>query len=361
VSRAFVGERPVPGIFFFLTLFVHLAIPLGMGLVLWLHVSRLARPTLLPPKRLTYVIVGLLLAAAVIAPLGMDPEGDAFSIPGRMTVDWLYAWWLPLTSLLSPGLVWLGGTAVTVALLLVPRWTRPRAGERPPSWVDEAICVGCRQCAWDCPYEAITMIPRDDGRAEIVARVDPARCVSCGICAGSCAPMGVGPPGRTGRDQMDQVRRFLAEPERRAGELVAIACEHGAGALADLIRQEGAVAYPVDCAGNLHTSTVELLVRGGAGGVLVLSCPPRDCRNREGPRWLQARIYEGREAELQARVDRRRIAVVPAGAREPGAVAAAVRALRVMVRELDRPDAEQRPEPDTTCEPAPPVRRGARR
>jgi hypothetical protein len=95
--------------------------------------------------------------------------------------------------------------------------------------------------------------------------------------------------------------------------------------------------------------------------VLVLSCPPRDCRNREGPRWLQARIYEGREAELQARVDRRRIAVVPAGAREPGAVAAAVRALRVMVRELDRPDAEQRPEPDTTCEPAPPVRRGARR
>jgi ferredoxin len=361
VSRAFVGERPVPGTFFFLTLFVHLTIPLGMGLVLWLHVSRLARPTLLPPKRLTYVIVGLLLAAAVIAPLGMEPEADAFSIPGRLTVDWLYAWWLPLTSLLSPGLVWLSGIAVTVALLLVPRWTRPRPGERPPSRVDEAICVGCRQCAWDCPYDAITMIPRGDGRAEIVARVDPARCVSCGICAGSCAPMGVGPPGRTGRDQVDQVRRFLAEPERKAGELVAIACRHGAGALADLIRREGAVPYPVDCAGNLHTSTVELLVRGGAGGVLVLPCPPRDCRNREGPRWLQARIYEGREAELQARVDRRRIAVMPAGAREPGAVAAAVRGLRVMVRELDRPDAEQRPEPDTTCEPAPPVRRGARR
>jgi ferredoxin len=361
VSRAFLGERPVPGTFFFLTLFVHLTIPLGMGLVLWLHVSRIARPTLLPPRRLTFAIVGLLLAAALIVPLGMEPEGDAFSVPGRLTVDWLYTWWLPLTSRLSPGLVWLLGVALTTALFLVPRWTRPRPGERPPSWVDEAICVGCRQCAWDCPYEAIAMIPRGDGRAEVVAHVDPARCVSCGICAGSCAPMGVGPPGRTGRDQIERVRGFLGQPERHAGELVAIACVHGAGALADLIRREGAVVYPIDCAGNLHTSVVELLVRGGAGGVLVLPCPPRDCRNREGPRWLQGRIYEGREAELQARVDRRRIAVVPAGAREVGTVLAAVHALRETARELDRPDAETRPEPDTTCEPAPPIRRGTRR
>jgi coenzyme F420-reducing hydrogenase delta subunit/NAD-dependent dihydropyrimidine dehydrogenase PreA subunit len=226
--------------------------------------------------------------------------------------------------------------------------------------VDEAICVGCRQCAWDCPYDAITMLPRADGRAELVARVDPARCVSCGICAGSCAPMGVGPPGRTGRDQLEQVRAFLADPVRRPGELVAIACEHGAGALEAVLRREGAAVYPVDCAGNLHTSVIELLVRAGAGGVLVLPCHPRDCRNREGPRWLRGRIYDGREAELQARVDRRRIAVTPAGMKEEESVRAAVRALGDAVRELDRPGAEARPEPDLTCEPAPAFRRGGR-
>ena len=27
-----------------------------------------------------------------------------------------------------------------------------------PSVVDEDICTGCRQCALDCPYDAITMI-----------------------------------------------------------------------------------------------------------------------------------------------------------------------------------------------------------
>ena len=360
VSRAFTGERPVPGTFFFLTLFVHLTVPLGMGLVLWLHVSRIARPTLLPPRPIAWAVTGLLVAAALALPLGMEPESSAFALPDRLTVSWLYAWWLPVVSPLSPGAVWLLGLVATVPLLLVPRWTRPSPTERPPSWVDEDLCVGCRQCAWDCPYDAITMLPRSDGRAEVVARVDPDRCVSCGICAGSCAPMGVGPPGRTGRDQVEQVRAFLERPERTRGELVAIACSHGAGALGDLIRREGAALYPVDCAGNLHTSVVELLVRAGAGGVLVLACPPRDCRNREGPRWMWARMYGGREAELQARVDRRRVAVAAAGAAEPGVVAAAVRRIRDAVRELDRPAAEARPEPDTTCEPAPPPPREAR-
>ena len=359
VSRAFLGERAVSPTFFFLTLFVHLTVPLAMGLALWLHVSRLARPTLLPPRPLSAAVLGLLLAAALVLPPGLDPEGTAFALPGRLTVSWFYAWWLPVTSRLSPGAVWLLGLAVAVPFLLVPRWTRPAPAARPPSHVDEDLCVGCRQCGWDCPYEAITMIPRADGRADVVARVDPDRCVSCGICAGSCAPMGVGPPGRTGRDQIERVRAFLAEPARARGEVVALACEHGAGRVAGMIRGEGAVPYPVSCAGNLHTSVVELLLRGGAGGVLVLPCHSRDCRNREGPKWLVERMYQGREAELQDRVDRRRIAVAWAGAAEGGRVAAAVRELRERVLALDRPAAEARPEPDTTCEPAPPLPREA--
>jgi hypothetical protein len=71
-------------------------------------------------------------------------------------------------------------------------------------------------------------------------------------------------------------------------------------------------------------------------------------------------MYQGREAELQDRVDRRRIAVAAAGAAEADLVAAAVRGLRDAVSELDRPAAEARPEPDITCEPAPPPPRKVR-
>jgi coenzyme F420-reducing hydrogenase delta subunit len=64
----------------------------------------------------------------------------------------------------------------------------------------------------------------------------------------------------------------------------------------------------VPCAGNLHTSVIELSLRAGAPGVMVYTCAPRDCRGREGPKWLHERIHNDREAELQARVDRARVA-----------------------------------------------------
>lgn len=359
VSRAFTGERPVPSAFFFLTLFIHIAVPLGLGLALWLHVSRLARPVLLPPKPLSWAVVIMLLAASVVAPLRIDPEGTAFRLPAQITLDWFYGSWLPLTEPLPPWGVWAAALLLTAVLIRIPHWTRPIEGTRPPSVVDEAICTGCWQCSLDCPYDAITMIPRTDGRAEVVARVDPDRCVSCGICAGSCAPMGVGPPGRAGRDQIERVRTFVAGPDRRPGELVVVPCEHGAGALGPLLRAEGAVVYPVDCAGNLHTSVIELLLRGGAAGVLVFPCHARDCRNREGPRWLEQRVYQGREAELQERVDRRRVAVVSAGLRDGAAVVAALRRFREVLDELRRPLVAPS-ELDFTCE-RPPARPPSRR
>ena len=167
--------------------------------------------------------------------------------------------------------------------------------------------------------------------------------------------MGVGPPGRTGRDQIVDVQAFLAAPARRPGEIVVIACEHGAAAYGPRLTAEGGAMYTVSCAGNLHTSVIELLVRGGMGGVLVVACPPRDCWNREGPRWLGERMYHEREAELQARVPRNRVRLAYAGAREAAVAVDALRAFTRSVAALDVPAAEREPEPDMTCDPAEPA------
>jgi heterodisulfide reductase subunit A len=197
------------------------------------------------------------------------------------------------------------------------------------------------------------MIERTSRRSDLVARVDPSLCVSCGICSGSCPPMGVGPPGRTGRDQVADVRAFLAAPARRAGEIVVVGCDRGAGAFASEIAAAGAIPYAVSCAGNLHTSVVELLLRGGSGGVLVMACPPRDCWNREGPRWLTARLYHGREAELQPRADRRRIRVIEVNARERGQALAALAGFAAEIAGLDRPRVDETLDVDGECEPVP--------
>ena len=356
ISRAFVGERPLPGAFFFLNLFLHIALPIALGLLVWLHVSRVARPALLPPRGLLWGLTALLTALALAWPVAMAPEADLLRLPGRAPYDLFYAFWLPLARAVPAAAVWALTLAVSSVALLVPVWTKPGAGRRPPpSLVDERHCTGCEQCYLDCPYEAIAMIDRPpplDGRSPMVARVNPAQCVSCGICAGSCAPMRVGPAHRTGRDQLGRVRQFVTAARPGAADVVVVACERGAGGVARAGAVDGSPVYAVDCAGSLHSSVIEYLVRSGAGGVLVMSCPPRDCWSREGPKWLAERLYHEREAELLARVDRRRVRVAYAGAGEAGAVRAALAAFRHDVAALERAAGESDIDLVTMCESA---------
>lgn len=349
IGRAFVGERPLPGAFFFLNLFAHIALPVGIALLLWIHVSRLARTYLLPPRPLLWGTVGLFTAAAILRPAPLGPRADLLRLPGVVPLDMFYGFWVRAAQAVGPGWVWLTFLGVAAAAVLVPVLTRPRKERRPPpSAVDERLCTGCEQCYHDCPYEAITMVRRSDDRAGHVARVDPALCVSCGICAGSCAPMGVGPAGRTGRDQLSEVKEFIRRVEPGPGDVVVVGCgRSGAGGGEAL---PGVPVFNVSCAGSLHTSVVEYLVRAGTGGVLVVSCPPRDCWNREGVRWLGERMYHGREAELQERVDRRRVRIVHAAEAETLLVAAEVARLRDHVTTLEAAESEEAIILDPMCE-----------
>lgn len=320
VSRAFTGEAPLPSAFFFMNLFVHIALPVGVALFLWVHVSRLARAQLLPPKRLLWGSLGLLAFAAVLWPPPLGPKADLLRLPATGAADWVYGFWLPVTRVMSAGWVWVVGGSMATAAFLVPALAKPGAKKTPPpSWVNPRHCTGCEQCFLDCPYEAISMVERDDGRDGLVGRVDPDRCVSCGVCAGSCAPMGVGPPGRTGRDQLAAVKDFLAQAQPGPGDVVVVGCMQA-------LPVDPPMFFPIGCVGNLHTSVIEYLVRAGAGGVMVAACPPRDCGSREGVKWFNERLHDGREAELQDRVDRRRIQVVYVTAGEA----------RVLRRALDR-------------------------
>jgi coenzyme F420-reducing hydrogenase delta subunit len=122
--------------------------------------------------------------------------------------------------------------------------------------------------------------------------------------------------------------------------VVIIACARGAGGIAGDGTFEGAPVYPVSCAGSLHSSVVELLIRGGAAGVLVLSCPTEDCWNREGPKWLEERFFNEREAELQERVDRRRVRVAALTLADHDAARAELADVRARITELDQTIAE---------------------
>ncbi|MEX2609229.1 MAG: cytochrome b N-terminal domain-containing protein [Gemmatimonadota bacterium] len=311
IGRAFVGERALPNGFFFLNLFAHIALPTAMGALLWVHVARVARPVLLPARPVLVGTLGALLLLAVLWPIGMAPEADLLRLPENVPTDWFFAFWLPFTRVLPAWSVWLAGLALGGLLVAVPWLTRPRAEELPaPAVVDERTCTGCEQCVNDCPYDAIHMVARAGERVGQVARVQTELCTSCGICVGSCPPMSISAMAVSGREQIAEVRKFLAEEEPGERDVVVVGCAWSGAR--DEAERTGARFMPVPCVGAMHSSTVEFLLRGGAGGVLVVGCPEHDGRTREGLTWTEERLFQGRPADLKARVDRRRVRLVQA-------------------------------------------------
>jgi hypothetical protein len=63
----------------------------------------------------------------------------------------------------------------------------------------------------------------------------------------------------------------------------------------------------------------------------VFGCPPRDCVGREGPKWLRERLFNDREAELQPRVDRRRVRIATSA---PGDLAGTVAVFKQFEQDL---------------------------
>lgn len=354
VGRIFAEDRAPPSAFFFLNLFLHIAMPLAMGVGLWVHVSRVARPALLPPRAIRWGVTAALMFVAIVVPAALGPPASPLTMPSATPVDLVTSWWLPLVESAPASLSWLALVAGTALVLLVP-WAarRERVASWAPSVVDPRLCTGCDQCTQDCPWEAITMVPRADARPTLVALVDPTRCVSCGICAGSCAPMGVGPPLRTGRDQLAALEAGPLAALRTAvrdDRVVVICCAQAPAGARRALGAAGALMHEVPCVGGVHSSVVERFVREGAAGVLIAGCPPRDCVGREGPKWLEQRLYHDREAELQPRVDRRRVRVMTVAAALDREAVAGFDQFRRDLRALAIPTVDETAADDPQCE-----------
>jgi ferredoxin len=329
-DRAFAGDAPMSSQFFFMNLFLHVAVPLGMIGFLWLHTARLARAAWFPERRVTLVTLAALGALAVLWPAPLPPRADLLGIPGRIATDWFYGFWLPLAEG-SPRAGLVAATVLAALLAAVPWWLRPALPARPPAAaVDPETCEGCQQCFQDCPYDAIRMVAGlHPERHPLLALVQPDLCVSCGLCAGSCASLAIGPPARTARDQLAAARSLVAAcpaPASR-GLLVACARNGGHGLPAHEAGWDGMVRLDVECAGTLHPGTVAYLGRHFAE-TLIAPCPPQNCVHREGAMLAQARIAHERAPSVAGQIARlpvRMLDVSAAGAplrgRWPAAVA----------------------------------------
>ncbi|HEY7541509.1 MAG TPA: 4Fe-4S binding protein [Methylomirabilota bacterium] len=330
-DRAFVGDAPVPAQFFFMNLFLHVAVPLGMIFFLWLHTVRLARAAWFPERRLMLVALAGFILLSLIWPAPLPPKADLLAVPGRIATDWFYAAWLPLASFSPATTLGIGGMLIVV-LLVVPWLVRPTRAARPgPAAVDPESCEGCEQCFQDCPFDAIQMVTGlHPERHPLLAQVQPDLCVSCGLCTGSCASLAIGPPGHTARDQLAGARRFVADLGEVGQQLLLVSCQHNGG-LSERLRSRyakdgAATLFEVDCAGSLHPGTVSYLGRR-FNGTLIMACPSQNCVYREGTTLAEARIVGERKPAVPGQIGRLPVRVLQAATGEWAKVVAAIDAL----------------------------------
>lgn len=310
ISRGFHGASQPPPSFFFMNLFLHVAVPLGLVFLLWVHTSRLSKSVWLPERRRLWLWGAALLLAGVLLPVALGPKADTLALGFEYILDPFYSFWLP-ASLGAPPLATLLGAVGLAALAVALSWIwRPAKAAAPvPSHNDEARCQGCVTCVHDCPFEAISMVPRSAGTGSaLVARVDPSLCVSCGLCVASCDRLSIGPADRIGTRQMAFAQALGREQAGRA--IVLIACRQSGLAASLQARAEAQglrlVPWSVDCAGDLHPFSVHALQQRFSG-VLIVSCAPAACQMRHGADLAHRRFIGKQEPADKAGLDDARL------------------------------------------------------
>ncbi len=321
IARNFLAPSALDSRFFTLMVFIHIAVPLIALLLLWVHLQRISKPRINPPRGLAVGSLGSVLVLSLVYPAVSQGPADLAKVPGAIGLDWFYLQLYPLMETWPGPVTWGAAGALLITLLAIP-WLPPL--RKPPvAQVSLAECNGCMRCFHDCPYQAIAMNPRSDGLPfEREAVVNPGLCVACGICVGACPtamPFRRASELVAGIDLPDRpVAALRAEIEQTCaglsgeGRILVVGCAHGVS-LKGLEGQSVEIVR-LRCIGQLPPSFIDyVLSRGLADGIVLTGCADNSCHARKGVAWTNARLAGDRDPQLRARVPRERLRVVWAG------------------------------------------------
>lgn len=218
LGRLFMGGEGVGEATLVRVLYLHIVPASTLYVLLWWHYLRLRHPKIWPPGVWVLLCLGLVfLLAGVIPAISGEPASPA-ARPTSFPLDIFFMLPFWLLNYLSPGAVVVLSIALFAVGLAIPYVSRreaaPQMGVRHAgvAQVIDGNCTGCELCYFDCPYNAIIMVPspgpglsRAAANRTLLAVVMESRCVECGICIGSCPFEALELPKLLERDVQQQV------------------------------------------------------------------------------------------------------------------------------------------------------------
>jgi len=134
LARNFILPEAITDRFFSLLQFLHIGIPLAALGALWIHVQRVPRARVVPPRPLLWGLLAMMLVLSLALPVLSQGPAELTSSPQAVRIDWFYLAVLPLVQDWKPLALWgiLGGaTLLAVAL----PWLPPkRLGTNVEAW-----------------------------------------------------------------------------------------------------------------------------------------------------------------------------------------------------------------------------------
>ena len=205
LTRNFITPEAITDRLFSLLSFLHIGIPLVVMLALWIHTQRVPRASQIPPRRLAYGLVGMLIVLALVKPVVSQAPADFNTVPTRLDFDWFYLTVFPLIYSWDPLKLWIACAGATVLMLAMP-WLPPARTGRGQAY--HLVAHPGRQGA---PVRAGETL-LDAGLRAGIALPYECRSGGCGVCK---ATMIGGEVEMSGYQPS-----ALSEDERRAGRIL---------------------------------------------------------------------------------------------------------------------------------------------
>lgn len=124
--RNFIYLENVGSRLFTLLAFMHIGVPLFVVIIMWVHVQRVPRAHINPPRPIAIAITLMFVALALVKPiLSQGGQADMSVVPTDVEFDWFQLPVLALVYVFDPLHVWLGVMGFTGFLILTP-WMPPK-------------------------------------------------------------------------------------------------------------------------------------------------------------------------------------------------------------------------------------------